>query len=178
MDLKKGFFTLFLFFTFTFVLNAKVMEFKVSKQIRTKDSFKSACESMGFRDNLLIEPKGLIGLDCMGRVVKVNDYCLKKKVKGKLFLRGFLNAETKSVVCQFGNSANLTLSCETKKTRKYCESPKVSCEKLKNYFAVDLNVTHHSRLFEGSKEMLNCYFGKVNLELDKDLFEESSQLSL
>ena len=156
---------------------SKVMEFKVSKQIRKSSTFKEACEAMGFRDNLLVEAKGLVALNCMGRILKVSDYCAKQVQTKKSFLRGFINKTEKKVICQYGNSANLTLSCETKKTRKFCESPASSCRKLKNYFARDLDVTHHSRLFKNEAETLNCYFGKLNLDVDPDLFEGESHLN-
>jgi len=161
----------------TLAADAKVMEFKVSKQIRKTSSFKEACEVMGYSDNLLVESKGMVALDCMGKIVKVNDFCAKKPQKGKAFLRGFINKKEKKVICQYGNSANLSLSCETRKTRKYCGAPAESCRKLKNYFAKDLEVTHHSRLFANEQETLNCYFGKLNLDVEPDLFEGDSHLT-
>ncbi len=176
MERKKGLFFIFISIFTTLAVEAKVMEFKVSKQIRKSSTFKNACESMGFTNNLLIEAKGMVALDCMGRLVKVNDYCAKQKQEGKSFLRGFIDKSEKKIICQYGNSANLSLSCETKKTRKYCTSPEVSCKKLKNFFAHDLEVTHHSRLFENDRETLNCYFGKLNLDVDADLFEGNTHL--
>jgi len=177
VNIRNGFFFILISLFMTFASSARVMEFKVSKQARKSSTFKEACEAMGFRNNLLVESKGLVALDCMGRILKVNDYCAKQVQTGKAFLRGFINKAEKKVVCQYGNSANLSLSCETKKTRKYCESPVTSCRKLKNYFARDLEVTHHSRLFKDEAETLNCYFGKLNLDVEPDLFEGNSHLN-
>ena len=177
MDYKKGFYVFFFSIFMALASQAKVMEFKVSKQIRKNSTYKEVCEGMGFSDNLLIEAKGMVALDCMGRIVKVNDFCAKHTQKGKSFLRGFIDKDEKKIICQYGNSANLSLSCETKQTRKYCDSPENSCKKLQAFFAKDLEVTHHSRLFNNEKETLNCYFGKLNLDLDKDLFEGNSHLT-
>lgn len=136
MDCKYGFQSILFFLVASLSASANVLDFKVSKQFRVQGTFKEVCETMGYSDNLLIEAKGLVALDCMGRVVKINDFCLRKKEKKRVFLRGYLNPKDSSVICQYGNSASLSLSCETKKNQKLLclsrtfllETEKVFCQ--------------------------------------------------
>jgi hypothetical protein len=95
----------------------------------------------------------------MGKKVQVADVCLKnKKFKLDPFIRGYIDVKRNQVVCQFGQAALLTLSCENEKTRSYCRSPKKSCLKLQKKFAGELDLAHHSRLFQGDQEILHCYY--------------------
>lgn len=114
---------------------------------------------MGYQETLLVDAVGVRALDCMGTKVSVRDVCLKdRKYKMEPFVRGYLDTKNNQVVCQFGRAALLALSCESDKTRKYCRSPQKSCLQLKEKYAGELMMSHHSRLFKGDQEILHCYF--------------------
>ena len=153
-------------------VSASSTSFKIPKQKRAYYTFKQACERVGIKDTLIVDAVGVRALNCMGEKVQLSKICLSnKKFKNDPFIRGYVDKKENQVVCQFGKAALLTLSCESDKTRKFCRTPRKSCQNLKNKFAGELDLSHHSRLFKGDNEILRCYY-KYSKNEQKIEFEE------
>ncbi len=152
----RFFFCFFFFCTQTIASN---VVFKIPKQKRSYLTYLEACQKLGLKNNLLIDPIGVRALNCMGKKVEVSEACEKEK-NGKLgpFIRGVIDVQNRQVICQYGKQAFLSISCEGHKNKKFCKRPKKSCLSLQKKFAGELNLAHFSRLFKGHLETLNCYY--------------------
>ena len=75
-------------------------------------------------------------------------------------MRGYVDLKNKKVICQMGSNAVLAMTCD-EKHRKFCRSPKRSCQRLQKIFAHRLILDHHSILkapLSEEAKRLNCYF--------------------
>jgi hypothetical protein len=157
------------------LIAAKVLKFEIFQKKRQLFQYKEACTKMGLKHQLLSGAVNTLTLDCMGKEVRVQDFCLKVLDKEVNFLRGYINKKMNEIVCEAGKSARLSILCD-KKDKKYCKRPKKSCQKFRKTYAYDLKLDHHSVL----ENILNCHYEKrINenekeddgLKIDPDIFK-------
>lgn len=126
---------------------------------------KDVCETMGHKHSLLVSAKPPASVDCMGRVVLLNDFCAKIEKAGLALLRGRLDPLTNQVVCEYGDGLVFSMRCHSGNSR-FCESAQQGCEGIQNVFAKGLNISHAALLPDGGDHRLNCYFGHTSLNFD------------
>jgi len=140
---------------------AKVLKHDVGSAKRDFHELKKVCEVMGLKHNLVVSAKPPSIVDCMAREVFVTDFCLKTS-KGKTgLLRGKVDPYSNKVVCEYGQSLSLVFGCSPGK-QSYCDSAIKGCERLKNIFAVEHELTHSSILPDVADRKLQCYFSASN----------------
>ena len=123
---------------------AKLTRFDVYGSKKHEYEYKTVCDNFGIQDAPLIEPEGVRQLDCMGKDVKVLDYCLKQEFPSENLLRGYVDTKKEKVVCQTGSRLVLSFACgKGIGSRKYCKDSKHACEILRDTFAVKLKIGHH-----------------------------------
>lgn len=134
-----------------------VLSYKVAGRVKKRFTYKEVCEDFGGKHLLLVHAVNTKSLDCMGESVDIFSFC-KKKFKGKNnFLRGYINQKLDEAVCEFGESSALRISCQ-KSNEKWCHSPLKSCQKLREYFAFNLELSHHSQFKKERDNVLNCHY--------------------
>lgn len=129
---------------------------------------KEVCEVMGAKHTLLASPKPPATIDCMGRDVLVSDFCEKVTKEKVGLLRGRLDPFSDKVVCEYGQTVNVTYRC-TEKSQSLCENSKRGCLKLRGVFARTLGLSHSSLLPDGADHRLNCYFSMNETENDAQI---------
>ena len=122
---------------------------------------KELCLFMGHKELLLVTPASLSEIDCMGKKVRVTDFCLAKFPARMGFLRGIVDSDNNKAVCQYGTEVNLKVPCDDIDGH-YCRKGKKGCEELGVLFAHDLELFHHffTRDESSGAKDLNCYFSK------------------
>ena len=135
---------------------AEVLKFDVTGHKRELYSYKEVCESMGHRNLLIVEPKNVMHMDCMGSIVNIKEFCLTVSPK-KSFLRGYINKKMNEVVCMRGKAAFLSMGCD-KRDKSYCEKPQKGCQKLKQIYAYSHELDYHTLIEKDVDNVLNCYF--------------------
>lgn len=128
---------------------------------------------MGVNHALIIEVRNPLRIDCMGTVISMKDFCLKKLKEengSRPFLRGYLNSKLGEGVCEYGTGAMVSIGCD-KRDKVYCKDPLEGCEKLNKIYANGLLIDHHSFIEKDVDNVLNCYYAKPlnepKLELSK-----------
>ncbi|OFZ24322.1 MAG: hypothetical protein A2381_04820 [Bdellovibrionales bacterium RIFOXYB1_FULL_37_110] len=150
-----------------FSLYGKVISFEVSSSRIQDFSFFTVCKEQGISHPIIIEEKGPVVLDCMGTDVNVSEFCQKKFVDDKRLLRGVISSKAKKVMCQFGSEAVLKLSCDKERDKVFCQDSKRGCLQLKNFYAFNLELVHHSLVEEVfNKTNISCYY-QVKLSSDE-----------
>jgi hypothetical protein len=99
-------------------------------------------------------------LDCMGKKVAASEFCEKVLAHDPYYLRAYVDAATKEVVCLSGKRVVFKFQCVRRTHAELCAaSAKVACEEMKSKLAHRLELVHssHTRTDKGIKE-LNCYF--------------------
>ncbi len=172
----------------TFSAQAEVLKFDIVGYQRKLFSYKEVCQKMVSKHMLLVSVKNPAVLDCMGKEVKVSDFC-QDKVEKKNFLRGYANTKLEEVTCEYGVKAFLSLGCD-KAHKSFCEDPEKGCTSLKKVYAHSLELDHHAFLEKDIDNVLNCYYGHPEVKkaeiigrpvrewemdpiIDTDLFEFS-----
>lgn len=155
----------------------EVLKHEISGLERKTYPFKEVCKSISENHVLLTQIVSTTKLDCMGKVVDTFDFCAKKNKSLKNLIRGYTNKNLNEVICEFGKSVHLSLSCD-KKHKVYCKEPEKSCKHLGGFFAKQLNFSHHSLVEKDIDNILNCYYvidtsSKSALEIDEDIFSNS-----
>ncbi len=137
-------------------LNAEVIKFDVTGFKRNIYSYRQVCEAMGHKNLLIVEPKNIMHMDCMGEIVNIKEFCLKEN-PSKNFLRGYINEKMNEVVCTRGKSAFLSIACD-KRDKVYCKDPKLGCNKLNKVYAASHVLGYHTFLEKDVDNVLNCFF--------------------
>lgn len=137
---------------------AKIAEVRVLGEAEESFELKSVCEEMGLKENLMVDIVNAHEIDCMGRKLKVVDFCQKKfpklKDQTKTFLtRSYVGLATKRVYCQRADSVLLRLVCDQEHA-PYCEQPKAGCERLGAVFATQLPLVESTKI----GTVLKCYY--------------------
>lgn len=131
---------------------------------------KVACEKMGHHHNLIITPLAPAHLDCMGKRVSLNAFCmLVKEELSKPLLRGYVDPVTNQVVCEGGSATALRLECPLgadERLDRYCMDHKPGCQRLGELYAQDLELSHSAFLeAKLNAKQLTCHFSaKVESE--------------
>ena len=152
-------------FVTTITAEEGLVQYQAMKPRQFFYSFQDSCKSQKLRDLPLIEAHSLLELDCMGKIIPASVVCIKKseemEERPKL-LRGFVRADKKDIVCEFGEGAVLNLLCKDG-YKELCKDPKKSCLELKKKYSVEVPLwksTVNEKPFPGPSE-LNCYFSIV-----------------
>lgn len=114
------------------------------------------CTTMKAKNTMLISPIGFSEIECFNQKFKVSEFCLKKLPEDASFTRGFINTTEKKIYCETAKAVSLSIFCEYKK----CRNHKSACEKLKNAYAMKLELSHSSLV----EDKLNCYYSKDTTE--------------
>ncbi len=123
----------------------------------------------------LIEVLSAGEIDCMGKKVEVAKFCEKELAHDPYYLRGYVDTNSKEVICQTGKKVILKFQCVRLLERKFCESQaNVGCRELQLKLAKRLDLVHSSvtKNEKGIKE-LNCYFESLPLKENSGLFIEN-----
>ena len=129
-------------------------------------SYKEVCQKMVTHETPLIEAFSGTELDCMGKKVAVGDFCDKELAHDPYYLRGYVNKETKEVICQSGKKVIFKYQCARMKDKHLCASnPSNACQLIQAKLAKRLDMVHSSvtKNKVGIKE-LNCYFESLPLK--------------
>lgn len=156
---------LILIFSLSSPLCAEVLKFDITGYKRDLYTYKAVCQEMGHKNLLLVEPKNVMHMDCMGEVVNIRSFCQRVSPK-ETFLRGYINEKMKEVVCMHGKSAFLSIGCD-KRDKVYCESPKEGCLRLNRIYAYSHQLEYHSFIEKDVDNVLNCHFQKKTTKLVK-----------
>lgn len=137
---------------------AKIAEVRVLGEVEESFELKNVCEEMGLKENLMVDIVNAHEIDCMGRKLRVADFCQKKfpklKDQTKTFLtKSYVGLATKRVYCQRADSVLLRLECDGEH-RSYCEVPKAGCERLRSVFAAQLPLIESTKI----GTILKCYY--------------------
>jgi len=154
-----------LFLFFTNAPGAEVLKFDITGYKRELFSYKQVCEKMGHKDLLLVEPKNVMHMDCMGEIVNIKEFCAQVTPKED-FLRGYINLKMKEVVCTRGKAAFLSIACD-KRDKVYCEKPKEGCERLNKVYAAGHELEYHTFIEKDVDNVLNCFFQVAAVEKKK-----------
>ena len=129
-------------------------------------SFSYACKKNLGKDSALVDIKDIQTLDCMGKEVKVYDFCFKELESSPYYLRGLVSRERKKVVCKLGKSVSMKVTCDTAGID--CKDSEIACFNLKRKYAARLKLSHHSSFDQNNNKILNCHFGlQESLKLPK-----------
>lgn len=148
---------LFLLISFSY---ASVTRDDVTVTDKSNFSWKTVCAKMVTHETPLIEPVSGTEIDCMGKKVNVSDFCDKEMAHDPYFLRGYVNEETKEVICQSGKKVIFKYQCVRLADKRICgQSAEISCKEIRQKLARRLDIVHQSftKNEKGIKE-LNCYF--------------------
>ncbi|MGB0453318.1 MAG: hypothetical protein ACPGJV_06355 [Bacteriovoracaceae bacterium] len=135
-------------------------------------SLAQVCKEMKASSKLIIEAHGVLSVDCMGQLIKVSDFCMKKFKRRKNFVRGYIGfdrLENPRAYCQFAEQSIVSFNCS--KSPKFClKDSRRTCQKLGRVYARRLEPlkSFQSNLIGG--RTLSCYFQEPSEE-DK-LFSE------
>jgi hypothetical protein len=144
---------------------AHVVQDDVSITKRVKYSLKEACTKSGFQDSPLIDVISGTVLDCMGRKIQIADFCDKELSQDPYYLRGYIDDETKEVVCVSGKKVLFKYQCVKLTDKALCsEKPPVACRQIHKKLARRLDLVHSSfvKTEKGIKQ-LNCFFESLPL---------------
>jgi hypothetical protein len=124
----------------------------------TSLTWKEACRLLSAADALVISSVGKRKIDCFGKAVKAQVFCLKTK-KGTPFLRAIVDSRNKKINCFWGKGVKLSINC-TGRFKKLCEFHKSKCHDLRPLYAKELDVYHSSitSYSQESSKRINCYF--------------------
>ncbi len=114
----------------------------------------------------LIEVVSATELDCMGKKLNVAIFCDKQMAQDPYYLRAYVDADHKEVVCQSGKKVLFKYQCVKLIDRHLCEAEaKIGCLEIKQKVAKRLDLVHASvtKNDKGIKE-LNCYFESLSLK--------------
>lgn len=131
--------------------------------LTSKETFtlKEFCQEMVTHPSPLIEIKSKSLVDCMGKKVKVEDFCLKKMATDPYYIRGY--ASDNKVRCLSGKKVVFRYAC--KKKDKYCkDNAKNTCTQLKRKLAYRLDLVHASLIDIESGKQLNCFYESLPLQ--------------
>ena len=151
---------------FIFPLYAHVIQDDVSITDKSHFSFKSVCQKLVAHDSPLIEVKSGTELDCMGTKVHVGAFCKKELIADPYYLRGYIDAHTKQVVCVSGKKVLFKYLCVKLSDANLCSGEaKKSCEYIQQKLAQRLDIVHSSfvKNAKGIKQ-LNCFFESLPLK--------------
>lgn len=101
-------------------------------------------------------------IKCLTTKVSIVDFCRTKKqdieeIVSRGVSRGIILEKKSLVICEYVDSINLSVSCQSKLVKDDCLFPERSCLILKDYYATDLKLFHHSN---PTGEVINCHFVK------------------
>ena len=152
-----------IFFAFFFLFSAsgEVLQYQVSGLQKKRFEYKEVCKELGIQHLLMVHPINTRKLDCMGTEVDVALFCEQRFGGNKEFLRSYVNKNMEEVVCELGKSVTLSIGCD-KKDKKWCKQPPRSCNKLKDYYARNLELVYNSHLKKDVDDVLNCYYTVKN----------------
>lgn len=122
----------------------------------------------------LIEVVSGTELDCMGKKIRVGEFCEKQLITDPYYLRGYIDSEKKEVVCISGKKVNFKYVCTKLADKELCtEDAKKSCEviKLKLAYRLDLVESVYDKNAKGLKR-LNCRFESLPLSKKMEHFKE------
>lgn len=145
---------------------AHIIQDDVSVTGKERFSFKTVCSKMVTHESPLIEYVSGNEIDCMGKKVKVADFCEKQLATDPYYLRGFADESSKEIVCQSGKKVLFKYLCVKLTDKELCGSEaKKSCEVIRMKLARRLENIHASvtKNDKGIKQ-LNCYFESPPLE--------------
>lgn len=128
-------------------------------------SYEEVCKKMTKKESPLIEAEGLSYLNCMGEKIRVGKFCEEKLITDPYYIKGYINQDSKKVVCQSGREVIIKYLCVLKSDADYCDDAAIGCGLLQEKLALRLKINHSSILLNktGKKE-LNCVFSPQDIK--------------
>jgi hypothetical protein len=149
---------------FSHTLNAKILQDEVVISDEKFFSFKEVCLELTKRDSPLISEHSLTELDCMGKIIKVGDFCDKKTMDDPYYIRGLVDKTQKKVICKSAKRVHMKYECKNSYDR-FCQEAELGCYLLQELFAKRLKTSHATLLTEGKSKILSCHFLPKNEDL-------------
>ena len=137
---------------------AKLIRFKHKLVGESKYSFTKVCETLLGKSVPLVQFKSIGELDCMGTIVRVQDYCIKSEAAKAYYTRALVSKKKQKVICQSAKIVNLKYECEGKKD-PYCLNEKSGCKYFKKIMAYRLDLNYSYLNEEVKPRTLTCRFG-------------------
>lgn len=158
-----------IFFTSTVLLPqaswGRVILDDISSPSQEVFSLQEFCKKMVTHPSPLVEIRSAAIVDCMGKKVKVSDFCQKQMVTDPYYLRGY--AKNNRIECISGKKVIFKYAC--RHNDKLCGSDaKSTCEKLKSQIAFRLDLIHASLLIKEKNKQLNCFYESLPLKNEKN----------
>ncbi len=149
---------------------ANILQDDVAVTDKIRHSFKAVCTKMVTHEAPLIEIVSGTQLDCMGKKINVADFCDKESVTDPYYLRAYIDAATKEVVCVSGKKVLFKYQCVKLSDKNLCaQDAKVSCAFIQEKLAKRLDMVHSSIVKnEKGIKQLNCFFESLPLSEKKD----------
>lgn len=150
----------------SFISFAHVIQDDISITEKVRFTFKAACSKMVSHDSPLIDVVSGTVLDCMGKKIKVAEFCEKETVTDPYYLRAYIDKATSEVVCVSGKKVVFKYLCVKISDRELCSNaPKNSCLMIQEKLAKRLDLIHFSFVKnEKGIKQLNCFFESLPLE--------------
>jgi len=154
LDKKVRVIIVFLFLLISPVFSK--VEYKTYELRTQKFSFQDVCLKMGKPHSIMASAYNHVWVNCMNTKVSAQQFCLKHFVPSKgEFLRGVILDNT--VICSEGMAARVSMECPDRS----CQNKKISCLKLKKFFAYDLSLLSSSLSYsKRGWQKINCHFSQ------------------
>ncbi len=111
-------------------------------------------------------------IDCMGKKVKVGDFCEKETAADPYYLRAYVDKSTSEVVCVSGKKVLFKYQCVKLSDQELCSmEAKKSCLLIQEKLAKRLDLVHFSFVKnEKGIKQLNCFFEPLPMTKDFKTF--------
>lgn len=133
----------FFFLLFSQASFARLLEYDVVGSDKHFFELKNVCERMGHQHSPIIDITSMNEIDCMGKKIKVIDFCLQDFKKDQKFIRGFADKKEKKIICELASRVMLKLECDTKNDIN-CMDSEIGCTEYKKTLAYNLKLAQHS----------------------------------
>lgn len=160
----------FLILLLTQISFAHIISDDVMTTTKTRFPLSQVCTKMSHQSPL-IEIISSTELDCMGKKIVVGDFCEKELSHDPYYLRGWIDKDSKEVICHSGKKVIFKYLCVKLADKELCSlSAKEACRQMKLKLARRLDIVHASFTQTEKKiKQLNCYFDIAGKNLTPEI---------
>lgn len=133
-----------------------IKNLQVSGQKKRVFSYKEVCSVVSVHNGILITEPNHTSLDCTGRPVSITAFCKSQFPENEFLIRGYVQKPLKRVVCQFGRSLRVKISCSSSKG--LCSHPNKSCTRYGLRVAPWFSVLSAAVNDQGGRKTLGCVY--------------------
>lgn len=136
-------------------LAAQVIQDDIYSRKHNAYSFEEVCKWKFTKEYPLISKNSITTLECMGRVMRVLEFCQAKESQNPYLIRGIVKNDR--VWCLSASRVIFKYKCAN--NSRYCHDAQLGCYELKDSMANRLKVVHASLMtLNKHQKVLNCYF--------------------